>query len=153
MTAEFLAAITPVFSVTSSFRNHSNMLIWCSRNISYFYECYHCFCCIISWYYYCSNFTDWQIVNISIWHWFILNIICYDKTVFSNSRFMPTSSVLWRKKCQMFLGKRIRKRSSLLAWVTFIQGLKKNIRSLLVISLNSVKCRYGNSPLFPRKWC
>ncbi len=25
--------ITPVFSVTWSFRNHSNMLIWCSRNI------------------------------------------------------------------------------------------------------------------------
>ncbi len=28
--AEFSAAITPVFSV---FRNYSNMLIWCSRNI------------------------------------------------------------------------------------------------------------------------
>ncbi len=27
--------ITPVFSVTWSFINHSNMLIWCSRNISY----------------------------------------------------------------------------------------------------------------------
>jgi len=27
--------VTPVFVVTQSFRNHSNMLIWCSRNISY----------------------------------------------------------------------------------------------------------------------
>jgi len=27
---------TPVFSVTWSFRNHSNMLIWCSRNMSYY---------------------------------------------------------------------------------------------------------------------
>jgi len=35
MTDEFSSAITPVFSVTCSFRNHSNMLIWCSVNISY----------------------------------------------------------------------------------------------------------------------
>jgi len=28
--------ITPAFSVTRSFRNHSNMMICCSRNISYF---------------------------------------------------------------------------------------------------------------------
>ncbi len=30
--AKFSAAITPVFSVTWSFRNHSNMLICCSKN-------------------------------------------------------------------------------------------------------------------------
>jgi len=30
----------PVFSVTWSFRNYSNMLIWCSRNISYYYQCW-----------------------------------------------------------------------------------------------------------------
>ncbi len=29
--AGFSAVITPVFSVTRSFRNHSNMLIWCSN--------------------------------------------------------------------------------------------------------------------------
>ncbi len=29
--------ITPVFSVTWSFRNHSNMLIWCSRKFSYYF--------------------------------------------------------------------------------------------------------------------
>ncbi len=28
--------ITPVFSVTRCFRNHSNTLIWCSRTISYY---------------------------------------------------------------------------------------------------------------------
>jgi len=27
----------PVFRVTWSFRNHFNMLTWCSRNISYYY--------------------------------------------------------------------------------------------------------------------
>jgi len=31
--------ITPVFSVTRSFRNHYNMLICCSKNISY-YKCW-----------------------------------------------------------------------------------------------------------------
>ncbi len=34
--AEFSAAITSVFSVTWSFRNSSDMLIWSSRNISYY---------------------------------------------------------------------------------------------------------------------
>jgi len=34
-----IAIITPVFSVTWSFRNHFNVLIWCSRNISY-YKCW-----------------------------------------------------------------------------------------------------------------
>ncbi len=33
MVYEFSAAITPVFSVTWLFRNHSDMLIWCSKNI------------------------------------------------------------------------------------------------------------------------
>ncbi len=30
--AEFSAVITPVFKITRSFRNHSNMLIWFARN-------------------------------------------------------------------------------------------------------------------------
>ncbi len=34
-----LSNITPVFSVTWSFRNHSNMLICCSKNIFYCYQC------------------------------------------------------------------------------------------------------------------
>jgi len=32
--AEFSASLL----ITQSFRNHSNMLIWCSRNISYYYQ-------------------------------------------------------------------------------------------------------------------
>jgi len=28
------------FSVTWSSRNHSNLMIWCSRNISYYYQCW-----------------------------------------------------------------------------------------------------------------
>ncbi len=38
--------ITPVFSVTWSVRNHSNMTICCSRNISY-YQCWKHVCCLI----------------------------------------------------------------------------------------------------------
>jgi len=36
----FFSIITPVFSVTWSFRNHSNMMICCSRNISLYYQCW-----------------------------------------------------------------------------------------------------------------
>ncbi len=36
--AEFSAAIALVFNVTWSFRNHSKKLIWCSRNISYYFQ-------------------------------------------------------------------------------------------------------------------
>ncbi len=32
--------IFSIFSVTWSFRNHSHMLIWCSRNISDYYQCW-----------------------------------------------------------------------------------------------------------------
>ncbi len=38
--AEFSVVITPVFSVTWSFRNYSNMWNWCSRNISDYYQCW-----------------------------------------------------------------------------------------------------------------
>ncbi len=39
--------ITPVFSVTWCFRNHYNMLICCSRNISDYYQCWKQLCCTI----------------------------------------------------------------------------------------------------------
>jgi len=35
MQSWIFSIITPVFSVTWSFRNYFNMLMWCSRNISY----------------------------------------------------------------------------------------------------------------------
>ncbi len=35
-----ISIITPVFSVTWSFRNHSNMLICCSRSIYDYYQCW-----------------------------------------------------------------------------------------------------------------
>ncbi len=41
------STITPVFSVTWSFINHSDMLICCSRNISYYNQSWKQFCCII----------------------------------------------------------------------------------------------------------
>ncbi len=36
-----------VISVTCYFRNHSNTLIWCLSNISYYYECWKQLCCFI----------------------------------------------------------------------------------------------------------
>jgi len=43
------SSLTPVLSVTSSFRNHSNMLICCSRNIDCHYQCWkRCTFCIIN---------------------------------------------------------------------------------------------------------
>ncbi len=47
--AETFSIINPVFSVTGSFRNHSNMLVCCSRNISYFnhFKCWKQLCCLI----------------------------------------------------------------------------------------------------------
>ncbi len=40
------STITQVFSVTWSFRNHSNMLICCSRNISSHYQYWKWLCCL-----------------------------------------------------------------------------------------------------------
>ncbi len=39
MQSWIFSIITPVFSVTRSFRNHSNMQICCSRNMSCYYQC------------------------------------------------------------------------------------------------------------------
>ncbi len=39
--------ITLVFRFTWSFRNYSNMLIWCTRKISYYYQCCKELCCLI----------------------------------------------------------------------------------------------------------
>ncbi len=43
MQSWIFSIITPVFSVTRFFRNHTNMLICCSRNIS----CWKQLCCLI----------------------------------------------------------------------------------------------------------
>jgi len=41
MQSWIFSIITSVFSVTWSFRNHSNMQIYCSRNFSdYYYQCW-----------------------------------------------------------------------------------------------------------------
>jgi len=51
-----------VFSVTWSFRNHSNMLICSSRNISYYYQCWNQLCCLIFlWRTLTTNFTGYMV--------------------------------------------------------------------------------------------
>jgi len=49
---------TPAASVTWSFRNHSNILIWCSRNISYYYQGWKQLCCLIFGEKCCDFFQD-----------------------------------------------------------------------------------------------
>jgi len=44
--------ITPVISVMWSFRNHSNMIIWCLRNI---YQCWEQLSCLIFLWKLCYN--------------------------------------------------------------------------------------------------
>jgi len=41
-------------NVTWSFRSHTNMLIWCSRNISCYFQCWKQLC----WRLLCSFFQD-----------------------------------------------------------------------------------------------
>jgi len=43
MMAKLISIITPVSSVTWSFRNHYDMLICCSRNITCYYQCWNFF--------------------------------------------------------------------------------------------------------------
>jgi len=47
MQSWIFSIITPVFSVTWSFRNHSNVMICCSRNISDYYQFWKQLCCLI----------------------------------------------------------------------------------------------------------
>lgn len=53
--------ITPDFSVTWSYRNHSNMLIWWSRNLSYHYHhpCWRQLCHMI---FFCGNCVHFLII-------------------------------------------------------------------------------------------
>ncbi len=51
-----VSIITPVCSVTWSFRNHSNMLICCSRNITSHYQCWKQLCCFIFLWIFFSGF-------------------------------------------------------------------------------------------------
>ncbi len=63
--------ITPVFSITWSFRNHSNMLICCSINISYYYQCWKQLCCLIllvkPWYFVLSGFFEGTVQKNSLY--------------------------------------------------------------------------------------
>ncbi len=65
--ADFSAAITPVSSATWSFRIHSNMLIWCSRNIYYHYKCWKL-------YYFCGQLI-WSTFDMMLIHCATLNML------------------------------------------------------------------------------
>ncbi len=67
--------ITPVFSVTWSFRNH-NMLICCSRNISDYYQCWKQLLLNIFWkLWYIFSLLLWKKIKRTAFTWNI--ILCY----------------------------------------------------------------------------
>ncbi len=64
--------ITPGFSVTWSFRNHSNMPIWCSINIYYYHQCLKHLCCLI----FVQFFSEIYFKIIKEQHLFETEIVC-----------------------------------------------------------------------------
>ncbi len=71
--------ITPVFSVTWFFRNHSNMMICCLRNIYFDYQCWKQLCCLIIlwklWFIFFFNIL-WWIESSKEQHLFVIEIFC-----------------------------------------------------------------------------
>jgi len=56
-----ISNLTQIFSVTWSYRNHSNMMIWCSRNIFFFIKCLKQLSCLI------FLWKPWYIFKILWW--------------------------------------------------------------------------------------
>ncbi len=73
MQSWIFSIITAVFSVTRFFRNHSNML-FCSRNISYYYQCFMGILCLIWPDVFCASVRVWKCsaedVDGSCYAWF-----------------------------------------------------------------------------------
>ncbi len=79
--AEFSADITWVFSVTWSFRNHSTILICCSRDISF--QCWKqftCFICKLVWPFCLQNWWIYLKYCVTLFIHYILNI-CLNMSV------------------------------------------------------------------------
>ncbi len=101
--------ITPVFSVTWFFRNHSNMMIYCClRNIYFYYQCWKQLCCLIIlwklWFIFFFNIL-WWIESSKEQHLFVIEIFCNIINDFTvtlvkvrvNRKFATVfTSVLWR---------------------------------------------------------
>jgi len=72
--------ITLVFSVTWSFRNHSNIMIWCSRNIYDYCLYWKQLCCVI---FFVKNMRLW---GLDFWwkeSWKSIEIYCNIIIVFT----------------------------------------------------------------------
>ncbi len=85
--------ITPVFSVTWFFRNHSNILICCSRNISYYYQCWKQLCCCCFFFFFLNCDTSLQKYNVLRTVCFYGNICKY--SIWSFCKYMLFLNVLW----------------------------------------------------------
>ncbi len=95
------AFIWPNMIVTWSFRNHSNMLIYCSRNISDYYQCWKQLCCTIFlwkwWYFLFFRIHRW-IGSSKEQHLFEIEIFCYIINVFI-ATFDQFNACLMNNKC------------------------------------------------------
>jgi len=58
-------SIAPVFSVTWCFRNNSNMLILCLRNI-YYHQLWKQLCCLIVLYFFSLWMNEWWIFYVAL---------------------------------------------------------------------------------------
>ncbi len=85
----------PDFSITWSFRNHSNMLIFCSRNIDYYYQCWKKLCCLI---------LLWKQFFFFLWWTFnIINVFTVSFDQFNTSFSWEKSMNFLKKKKKHFL--------------------------------------------------
>ncbi len=87
------------------FRNHSNMLIFCSRNISVDYQCWKQLCCtIFLWKLWCILFFRilWWIESSKEQHLFGLEIFCNIINVFT-ATFDQFNASLLNKSIHFFL--------------------------------------------------
>ncbi len=87
---------TPVFSVTRFFRNHSNMLICCSRNI--YHQCFKKLLNIfVKMWFFSELFDENKVQKNSIWN---INIFCNILNVFNVTFEQCNASLL--NKCINF---------------------------------------------------
>ncbi len=127
MKSWIVSIIIPVFSVTRSFRNHSNMLIWCSINIYYYYQCWKWLCRLI----FCGNHNkvlfirffsedslikrkgknkNWHVYVYFMYYYNIIYIYAFSRcfypmrlTVHSDYNFFVSMCVPWELNPQPFV--------------------------------------------------
>ncbi len=100
-------------SIKSNFQYHSNMLIWCSRNISSYYNCLKQLrCFIFLWKLYSTDFSDeWKVqTNINAFtdtfdkcFASLLNYKFTNKKSYNHKTFNSSATYLFKNWCTLFI--------------------------------------------------